>query len=266
MANVTQVLSQSTQSASVVPIDNSPISFVERVQEAFQTAFEGFIEFLPQILAALIIIIVGWIIAVILGKLVKKLLDLTRVDKALDRLGLKRVREDTGLRLSVSGFVGGLVKWFLIIVAVLAAADILGLAQISEFLRSILVYFPNIVVSVVIVIIGVLVGNFVHRLVLGAGKAAKLPSIPAIAVFAQWAIIIFSVLAALVQLQVASSLIQILFTGIVAMLAIAGGLAFGLGGRNMASGLLDKLQKKTMNGNGKGSSKGGDDHEPMMSE
>jgi len=224
-------------------------SFLERIGQAFQTAFESFIAFLPQIVAALLIVILGWAIAVLLGQLIRKLLTLTRVDKALDRLGLKRVREDTGLKLTVAGFVGGLVKWFLIIVAVLAAADILRLSQISEFLRSVLAYFPNVIVAVVIVTIGVLVGNFVHKLVLGAGRAAKLPSIPAIATFARWAIVIFAVLASLVQLQVAGALIQILFTGIIAMLAIAGGLAFGLGGKDHAKEVLEHVKTSTMGGN-----------------
>src|SRR3990172_2459937 len=188
-------------------------TFLERIRNAFQTTIDSFLNYLPEILAALLVLIVGWIVAVLLGKLVTKLLTLTKVDKALDKLGLKKVREDTGLELSVARFVGNLVKWFLIIVAVLAAADILRLAEISAFLRSILLYFPNVVVAVVIVIIGVLVGNLVHKLVSGAGRTAKLPSIPLIAAFARYAIIVFAILAALVQLQVASALIQILFTG-----------------------------------------------------
>ena len=242
-----------------VVVTTTPLTFFERLRDAFQTAFESFIAFLPQIVAALLIIILGWVIAVLLGQLVRKLLTLTRVDKALDRLGLKRIREDTGLKLTVAGFVGGLVKWFLIIVAVLAAADILRLAQISEFLRSVLSYFPNVIVAVVIVTIGVLVGNFVHKLVLGAGRAAKLPSVPAIATFARWAIVIFAALAALVQLQVAGALIQILFTGIIAMLAIAGGLAFGLGGKEHAKEILDQVKRSTMPGSNR-------PREPMVGE
>ena len=143
--------------------------------------------------------------------------------------------------------------------AVLAAADILRLAQISEFLRSVLSYFPNVIVAVVIVTIGVLVGNFVHKLVLGAGRAAKLPSVPAIATFARWAIVIFAALAALVQLQVAGALIQILFTGIIAMLAIAGGLAFGLGGKEHAKEILDQVKRSTMPGSNR-------PREPMVGE
>jgi hypothetical protein len=227
----------------VVNTSDSFPTFVERIKDAFQTAFQSFIEFLPEILAALIVLIFGWIIAVLLGRLVRKLLSFTRVDKALDKVGLKKVRQDTGLELSVARLVGDLVKWFLIIVSVLAAADILRLSEISVFLRSILLYFPNVVVAVVIVIIGVLVANFVQKVVLGAGRTAHLPSIPLIAAFARWAVILFAVLASLVQLQVAASLIQILFTGIVAMIAIAGGLAFGLGGKGYAEHLLTKFRE-----------------------
>ncbi|MFO0702832.1 MAG: hypothetical protein U0514_03125 [Candidatus Andersenbacteria bacterium] len=151
------VLSTPAFTTNVSTVATTPVSFFERIRDAFQTAFESFIAFMPQIVAALLVVILGWAIAVLLGQLVRKLLTLTRVDKALDRLGLKRLREDTGLKLTVAGFVGGLVKWFLIIVAVLAAADILRLSQISEFLRSVLSYFPNVIVAVVIATIGVLI-------------------------------------------------------------------------------------------------------------
>ncbi len=243
---------------ATVTVSETP--FFERIGNAFQTVIDGFLNYLPEILAALLVLVIGWMIAVLLGKLVRKLLALTKIDKALDKLGLKKIREDTGLELSAARFVGDLVKWFLIIVAVLAAADILRLTEISVFLRSILLYFPNVVVAVVIVIIGVLVANFVHKLVLGAGRTAKLPSIALIAAFARYSIIVFAILAALVQLQVASTLIQILFTGIVAMIAIAGGLAFGMGGRGYAEHLIGRV-RETAESDGKKSKK-----EPMMGE
>ncbi|MFH0830517.1 MAG: hypothetical protein V1895_00465 [Parcubacteria group bacterium] len=238
------------------------LTFVEQIKGAFQTTLDSLIEFLPEILAALVVLIVGWIVAVLLGKLVRKLLALAKVDKALDKVGFKQVRDETGLELSIARFVGDLIKWFLIIVSVLAAADILRLSEISGFLRSILLYFPNVVVAVVIVIIGVLVANFVQKLVVGAGKTAKLPSIPLIAAFARWSIIVFSVLASLVQLQVAASLIQILFTGIVAMIAIAGGLAFGLGGKDYAEHLMTRFRETAE----AGSHNKNKPREPMLSE
>jgi len=271
-------IAQLFQSQSALPttIDNGPRiinttasvggSFWERVVSAFQTTIDSLIAYLPEILAALVVLIVGWILAVLLGKLIRKLLSLTRVDKALDKVGFRQVRDETGLELSVARFVGDLVKWFLIIVSVLAAADILQLSEISAFLRSILLYFPNVVVAVVIVIIGVLIGNFVQKIVMGAGRTAKLPSIPLISAFARWSIIIFSVLAALVQLQVASSLIQILFTGIIAMIAIAGGLAFGLGGKNYAEHLMNKFRQTAEADHTRKSHSGDKPKEPMMSE
>ena len=254
-------------STGTTALPGTSLTFFERVQAAFQTTVDSLIAFLPEILAALVVLIIGWIVAVLLGKLVRKLLSLTRIDKALDKVGLKQVRDETGLELSIARFVGDLVKWFLIIVSVLAAADILRLSEISVFLRSILLYFPNVVVAVVIVIIGVLVGNFVQRLVLGAGKTAKLPSIPLISAFARWSVIVFSVLAALVQLQVAASLIQILFTGVIAMLAIAGGLAFGLGGKNYAEHLMTRFRETAeADSHSPKKSNGSNDKEHMMGE
>ncbi|MFO0704865.1 MAG: hypothetical protein U0517_02740 [Candidatus Andersenbacteria bacterium] len=265
-----QLLNQSTlpTTLNTTPLvtTTAPATFWERIVDAFQTTIDSIIEFLPEVLAALFVVIIGWILAVLLGKLVRKLLSFTRVDKALDKVGFKQIREETGLELSVARFVGDLVKWFLIIVSVLAAADILQLGEISIFLRSILLYFPNVVVAVVIVIIGVLIGNFVQKIVLGAGRTAKLPSIPLIAAFARWSVIVFSVLAALVQLQVAASLIQILFTGIVAMIAIAGGLAFGLGGKDYANHLMEKFRRTAEDNSHLRSEKAKEQKEPMMGE
>lgn len=265
MSDLAQILNPGTLPQSTyIPVTattTTELTFVEQIKGAFQTTLDSMIEFLPEILAALVVLIAGWIIAVLLGKLVRKLLALAKVDKALDRVGFKQIRGETGLELSVARFVGDLVKWFLIIVSVLAAADIMHLGEISAFLRSILLYFPNVVVAVVIVIIGVLVANFVQKMVMGAGRTAKLPSIPLIAAFARWSIIVFSVLASLVQLQVAASLIQILFTGIVAMIAIAGGLAFGLGGKDYANHLMARFRETAEAGSHKKTPR-----EPMMSE
>jgi hypothetical protein len=267
-----QLINQSVLPTTIdngtVLVTNPNETFLERISDAFQTTLDSIIAYLPEVLAALLVLIIGWILAVLLGKLVRKLLSLTRIDKALDKIGFRQVRSETGLELSVARFVGDLIKWFLIIVSVLAASDILQLNEISSFLRSILLYFPNVVVAVVIVIIGVLIGNFVQKIVLGAGRTAKLPSIPLIAAFARWSVIVFSVLASLVQLQVAASLIQILFTGIVAMIAIAGGLAFGLGGKEYANHLMEKF-RRTAEDNRHLHNHSKDDKEskePMMSE
>jgi len=126
----------------------------------------------------------------------------------------------------------------------MAATDILQLTQVTAFLNSILLYIPNVVVAVIILAIVVLVGNFVYSIVKGSTKAAGVMSATMLATISKWAIIIFGVLAALLQLGIAASLVNTIFIGIVAMLTLAGGLAFGLGGKEEAANILRKLREE----------------------
>jgi hypothetical protein len=136
------------------------------------------------------------------------------------------------------------VKWFLILVFLMAAANILQLTQVTNFLNSIIFYIPNVVVAVVILAIVTLVGNFVYGVVRGSSRAAGMVSATFLAAISKWAIIIFGIFAALIQLGVAGTLVSTIFIGIVAMLALAGGLAFGLGGKEEAALLLRKIREE----------------------
>lgn len=216
----------------------------EVVTASFQKLWAGFIDFLPSLLGAIIIFLIGWVIAIALGKLVAQIIRALRVDQILSKMGFGRALERAGLRLDSGLFVGELVKWFLIIVFLMAATDILNLPQVTAFLKQVLLYVPRIIVAVLILLVAVMVANFLQRLVRATVEAARLKSANFLAAVTKWAVLIFALLAALVQLGIAPSLIQTLFTGLVAALAIAVGLAFGLGGKDLAGQALEKLRKE----------------------
>lgn len=216
----------------------------EAITISLMGLWQRFVSVVPALIGAIIVFIFGWIIAVALGKLVEKIIKTLKVDHALDKTGFGRKFSDVGISSSVSAFFGGLVKWFLILVFLMAASDILGLAQVTSFLNSILLYIPNIVVAVVILAIAFLVGNFVYGVVKGSTKAAGVMSARFLAAISKWAIIIFGILAALIQLGIATSLVNTIFIGLVAMFAIAGGLAFGLGGQEEARMMLRKIREE----------------------
>lgn len=214
------------------------------IGNALQDLWFRFLGFLPLFLGALLVFIIGWIIAIAVGNLAERILKALKVNDAFDRIaGLRAAMHRAGLELNVAGFVGGLVKWFLLIVALLAASDILGLAGVSAFLNRVIAYLPNIVVAALIVVIGILFGNFVSRVTKAAAEAAKMPHGNTAAAVVKWAIYVFTFLATLLQLQIAEVLIQTLFTAFAAMLAIAGGLAFGLGGKDLAQRILGHMEK-----------------------
>lgn len=202
-----------------------------------------FISFLPSVIVAVVVFLIGWAIAEAIGRLIEKVLVILRINQAFENLkGLKRAVEQAGLRLNIAMLVGQIFKWFLVIVTLLAATDILGLQDVSNFLLSVLSYVPNVVVAALILVIAVVLANFVYRTVLASVQAAGFTSGGMIAAISKWAIIVFALFAALLQLKVATQLIQTLLTALFAMVAIAGGLAFGLGGKDLAAKWLKKAE------------------------
>lgn len=197
--------------------------------------------FLPALIGALLVFFLGWIISSAIGKLATRAAETIRIDKAAQKAGFSG--KVSGMDITISAFLGGLVKWFFVLVFLMAATDILKLGQVTIFLNNILLYIPNVVVAVVILAVVFLVGNFVSNIVKGSTRAAGVMSATLLATISKWSIIIFGIFAALIQLGVASSLVSTIFIGIVAMLSLAGGLAFGLGGREEAAMILRKLRE-----------------------
>lgn len=200
--------------------------------------------FLPELVGAILVILAGWIIATAIGKLATRFMETLQVDRAAAKAGFSGRVKGSDFNLSLSALFGGLIKWFLTLVFLMAAVNILHLDEVTVFLNSILLYLPNVLVAVIILAAVFLIGNFVYAVVKGSTRAAGVMSATLLATISKWAIIIFGFFAALIQLGVASSLISTIFTGIVAMLALAGGLAFGLGGREEAALILKKLREE----------------------
>jgi len=203
-----------------------------------------FIDFLPALLGAIIVFVLGWIVASVLGTLIAKAIKSAKVDEALEKVGFNKKLKEVGISETTSGLIGEIVKWFLVLVFLMAATNILGLLQVTDFLNSIILYIPNVVVAVVVLAVAFLVGGFVYNVVKGSTRAAGVMSATLLATISRWAIILFGIFAALVQLGIATSLISTIFIGIVSALSLAAGLAFGLGGKEEAAAILRKLREE----------------------
>lgn len=220
------------------------MTFAQQVlQGPLLELWETLVAYLPNLLGAIIVFLIGVIVALVLRSVVVKIIALLRIDELARRLEITAQFERVGLRLHIGVLLGWIVKWFFIIVALIAATDILGWDQVTDYLGQIVLFVPNVIVAVIILLAGILLGNFVQNVVKTAVEAAQLASAEFLSGIAKWAILIFTFMAALVQLQIAPELIRVLFTGLVAMLALAGGLAFGLGGKEHAHHLLNRLKK-----------------------
>lgn len=218
----------------------------EAIKASLQNIWGKVTGLVPELIGAIVVFIIGLIAASLLGKLVKKIVNYTHIDKLVHKLGIAAKFENVGVHFSISGIVGWIVKWFFIIVTLIAVVDILKLTQITQFLQDVALYIPNVVVAVIILVIGLVIGQFVYQIVEKSSKASHLTSSvgDALAAIAKWAIVIFALMASLSQLSIATKLIEILFTGFIAMLAIAFGLSFGLGGKEKASKFLEGMGKK----------------------
>lgn len=212
--------------------------------QSLQSIWFGIVSYLPAIILALVIFIIGWVLAHLVGKSVKHLIDLSGVDKVVAKTGVHDAFQKAGVRYSTGRIVGAIVKWFLIIVFLVAVFDILGLSELNAFLQTILLYFlPNVLIAAVVILIASLVARVAARMVTASAKAAGLYSANFAGTVTKWAIWIFALLIALSQLGIAPQLVQTLFIAIVAMLALAGGLAFGLGGKDHASRVLSDVSR-----------------------
>ena len=218
-------------------------TFTQIIQFSLIDLWVRMTEIVPDIIGAIIVLLLGLIVAPILGGIVKKVFDIIRIDDLAEIAGLKEVVDGYAQKFSISLFIGKIVKWFFILAFVMAAAEILGWTRITEFLNEIIFYIPQVLIAVIILVFAVIAGNFFDILVTRSlvGSNAPIDNPQVMGKVTKWSFVLFGIMAALLQIGIAPSLIQILFAGIVFTLS----LAFGLGGREKASDLLNYIWSPT---------------------
>jgi small-conductance mechanosensitive channel len=209
---------------------------------SLQSLWWGFANFAPKFIFAIIVFIIGWVLGGLVEKAIESVVGALKIDKLFRSAGAEEVLSRAGMKLNVGGFLGGLVKWFIIVVFLMTSLEIVQLTNVTDFLRTVVVgYLPNVIVAALVLIIATIVADVVKKLIVASARAAQVSSAGLFGSIAKYAIWVFALIIALSQLGIAPQLMQILFTGIVAMLAIAGGLAFGLGGRDAAMRTIETL-------------------------
>lgn len=195
--------------------------------------------FIPNILAGVIILLIGIILGSIAKRVVLEIFRIFRIEAYLEKYGVPEAKKE----FTWSAILSEIVRWFVIILFLVPAADIWRLPQIGAILDTFLLYIPNVFVAAIMGLVGMVLARLAHDVVLASVRNITTDGAQAIATAARWAINVFVILAVLNQLGVAQDLIRILFTGFVAMIAIAGGIAFGLGGQDTAKMILDAIRK-----------------------
>lgn len=219
-------------------------SWAETTIIALQNLWQVFLNFIPQLIGAIIVFLVGWIFAIGVGRLVAEILSRLSLDKLFKQTGWTEALEKADLKVNASAFIGGIVKWILVVVFLLASVEILGLIQFATFVKSVLAYLPNVIVAALIFAVTVIVVDIVEKVVRTAVEGIKIGYGQVVSMIVKWSIWIFSMLAILYQLGIARPFMETLFQGLVYTLVLAFGLSFGLGGKDVAAEILRDLKDK----------------------
>jgi hypothetical protein len=220
------------------------IDWYEPTASAILGLWEGFIIFLPKIVGSLLVFVIGWIISAGFGKLIAEILRKVGLNNIFEKEGWKEAIKKADLNIDVAGFVGSIFRWVLVIVFLLASIEILGLKQFADFIVSVLNYLPNVLVAAIIFVVAIIIADFAEKITKASVERIQSGYGNLVGTLVRWSIWIFAVLTILYQLRIAPELILILFTGIIALVAIAGGLSFGLGGKEIASDILKDIKKR----------------------
>ena len=206
--------------------------------------WQGFLAFIPALIGAVVVFVIGWFVAEAVGKVVADILKRAQFNQLFAGTGWKDALVKAEIKVNTAEFIGGLFKWTLLFVFLLAAVEILGLSQFATFLTNVLAYLPNVLVASLIFVVAVIISELTEKILKVTVEGAGMGYGHFVGVIVKWSIWIFAIIAILLQLGVTPFLMQTLFTGLVAFLVVAGGLAFGLGGKEVAGEFLQDLKRK----------------------
>ncbi len=200
--------------------------------------------YLPTLLGALIILIVGWIVAKAIRRIVDWVLKTVRFDVLADKAGISETLRKGDLEISAREVLSGIVYWLIIIMVLVMAVDALGLPKASDVLASLFAYIPKVIAALLVLIVAMFLASFVSGIVRIAAGNANLPKPEILAGICRWAIIIFAVTIALGELGIGTLLVTATFNIILGGVCLALALAFGLGGKDAAARYLEQLKDK----------------------
>lgn len=222
---------------------------VQDTGDAFRASLAGalntFLSAVPRIIGFAVVLIVGWIISSLFARGVEALLRAVRFNELARRSGLADFVQKMGVRDDSAGVIASIAKWCVRLITLVVAFDTLGLPAVSNVLNQLLLWLPNLIVALVVLVIGGLAANALSRLVRGATAEAGFSNPEMIETVTRVAVWGFAIVVAITQLGIATTLVNTILVGLIGGLALAFGLAFGLGGRDRAAQILDTIGRRT---------------------
>ncbi len=230
-------------------LQTAPISGIRDTSEAIYyslyNALNRFISFLPALIGALLIVVIGWFISGFIANLIERGLKAVGLEAAVERSGIGEFVHRSGTTMTTSGIIAALIKYSIFLIFVQAAANVLGIPQITDITNRIILFIPNVIVAMAIIVIGSFIAQFLAGLVRSSVSELGVGNPNLLAKLTQYAIIGFAVVAAIDQLGIAEMLVNTLLIGLIGAIALALGLAFGLGGREVAAEITQKWYQST---------------------
>jgi small-conductance mechanosensitive channel len=208
------------------------------ILQSLQNTLDRFLEYIPQLIGAIIILVIGYIVARILKAVVSRLLQAIGFDGWMEKGGIKQFLDRAQTRETPATVLGTLVFWLVFIIAITMAADALGIQQVSAVLAQLIAYIPSIIAAILILVLAALLANFLASVVRGATGSDLLSNI------ARYAIIIYAAFAAITELGIAVQLTAPTFLIVLGAVALAGAIAFGLGSREVAKDIVEKAYER----------------------
>jgi len=207
-----------------------------------------FAQFVPMFVGFLVIVLVGWLVAVVLKKVIVKVLIFLKLDTLSGKINLSQILEKGGIRYTLSEIIGIILYWLIIFVAIATAINALGLTSVSAIMDRIILYVPNIIIAIFILILGLFLSSFLSSVVVAMSLNAGISHANILGKIVSTIIIVFSVMISLEQLNIAAAIINAVITIILASIGLAFAIAFGLGSKDVASrvisDLVDSFKKK----------------------
>ncbi|MEI7765495.1 MAG: hypothetical protein WCI93_02820 [bacterium] len=223
-------------------MSNIWITWGDVFNASLQELWWGFVQFAPKLIIAIVFFIVGWVLGSLVAKAFEHVFAALKVDKLFQSVRADEFMKRAGMNLNTGYFVGQVIKWFIIIVFLLPSLKLVGLDLVATFLQeSVLGFLPRVVVAALILIIATVLADALSKAIVASAKAMNLHSANMLGTVSKYAVWVFAFIIALGQLGIAETYMNILFAGIIGMLAIAGALSFGLGGKDAASRFISKL-------------------------
>jgi small-conductance mechanosensitive channel len=197
--------------------------------------------FVPQLIAALLLLFIGWILAKLARSGVRRLLTALKFDKITEKSGLEAFMQHAELELSLAGVIGNLVYWLIILVMIVTVANSLGLQMVADLFNKVVFYIPNVIVAILVLVFGTILARFINRLVFAWLNNMEFDGALTVSTFSEYAMMVFVFFIAMEQLQIANELLTAAFIIAFGAVGLAFAIAFGMGAKDWAARVIEKI-------------------------